>query len=102
MWYSPALLRPRGAESRLGELTAQQPASLLGWLSYRPTSTRASTSSSAGSAAGSLQPSMRESAVTSALLRRQLGHHDSRQAVLLLLVTSGWDHNKATITWQFR
>ncbi|GIL66594.1 hypothetical protein Vafri_20084 [Volvox africanus] len=81
-------------ESRLEELSAEQSAPLLGWLSYRP--------ASAAAAGGPLRPSMRESAVTLALLRRQLARYGGRQAMLLLLVTTGADHNGATVTWQFR
>ncbi|GLC46961.1 hypothetical protein PLESTM_002000600 [Pleodorina starrii] len=102
-------------EPVLEELTAAQPAPLLGWLSYRPApscTTTATAAASAGPAPSSsssscssgswLRPSMRESAVTLALLRRQLARHGGRQAVLLLLVSTGDSHNGATLTWQFR
>ncbi|KAG2422696.1 hypothetical protein HXX76_015860 [Chlamydomonas incerta] len=72
------------------------------------------SSSSGSSATALMRPSMREAAVTQALLRRQLareaavgagagaGGGAAGQAVLLLLVGSGADHNGATVTWQLR
>ncbi|GFR42983.1 hypothetical protein Agub_g3982 [Astrephomene gubernaculifera] len=129
------------AESKLQALLKDRPGPLLGWLSYRPAVADCgggSSSSGGSSTSVPLRPSMRESAVTQALLQRQLqlasnnrdassssstasgrhaygggqGQHGGAgaqeqqgrpmQAVLLLLVTTGRDHNGATVTWQFR
>lgn len=73
---------------QLDALCDSQPERLLGWVSYRP--------------ASALRCSMREAAVTQALLAQQLQRSAGRQALLLLLVTTGTDHNSATVTWQYR